>query len=397
MATGAAATSSGRQDAGAHGSPSEAELLRRLRAIIPPLDGGSHKGSHGKIGVVGGCAEYTGAPAFAALAALRCGADLAYVFCTRDAAPVIKSYSPELIVVPCLMDSSRGADCPEGDADMSERAYESAIEAAELWIPRLDCLIVGPGLGDDSCTFEAAKALYAVAVGHRIPVIIDGSMITNMVNQPPCVEDRLGGGSNQILTPNMAEMGRLLRARKLPNVGETITGAWQARALELAQSLCIDMPASPGKEEEEGGRTLAGPVIVSKGPRDVIAAGGGAVKRAGDEFPYEGAPVRDEVELVCDAPASLKRSGGQGDVLTGVLATLVCWAQRSRSSAADPLDLPLAAWGACWLTRAASRAAFEAKGRGMLAGDILDPHVADAVRLLERSAGGGGGGGGVKR
>jgi len=30
------------------------------------------------------------------------GADLSYVFCTRDAAPVIKSYSPELIVYPVL-------------------------------------------------------------------------------------------------------------------------------------------------------------------------------------------------------------------------------------------------------------------------------------------------------
>ncbi len=30
------------------------------------------------------------------------GADLSHVFCTKDAAPVIKSYSPELIVHPVL-------------------------------------------------------------------------------------------------------------------------------------------------------------------------------------------------------------------------------------------------------------------------------------------------------
>ena len=30
------------------------------------------------------------------------GADLSHVFCTKDAAPVIKSYSPELIVHPIL-------------------------------------------------------------------------------------------------------------------------------------------------------------------------------------------------------------------------------------------------------------------------------------------------------
>lgn len=33
------------------------------------------------------------------------GADLSHVFCTKDAAPVIKSYSPELIVHPILEES----------------------------------------------------------------------------------------------------------------------------------------------------------------------------------------------------------------------------------------------------------------------------------------------------
>lgn len=33
------------------------------------------------------------------------GADLSHVFCTKDAATVIKSYSPELIVHPVLEES----------------------------------------------------------------------------------------------------------------------------------------------------------------------------------------------------------------------------------------------------------------------------------------------------
>jgi ATP-dependent NAD(P)H-hydrate dehydratase len=52
-------------------------------AMVPPLTPSKHKGQAGKIGVVGGCAEYTGAPFFAAIAALRIGADLAHVFCAR--------------------------------------------------------------------------------------------------------------------------------------------------------------------------------------------------------------------------------------------------------------------------------------------------------------------------
>lgn len=33
------------------------------------------------------------------------GADLSHVFCTKDAAPIIKGYSPELIVHPILEES----------------------------------------------------------------------------------------------------------------------------------------------------------------------------------------------------------------------------------------------------------------------------------------------------
>lgn len=108
----------------------------------------------GKIAVIGGCREYTGAPYFSAISTLKLvspyhasllssvwpvsiclhlyifvimkifcifcsllltlkmypnlllqGADVSHVFCTKDAALVIKSYSPELIVHPILEES----------------------------------------------------------------------------------------------------------------------------------------------------------------------------------------------------------------------------------------------------------------------------------------------------
>jgi hypothetical protein len=37
---------------------------------------------------------YTGAPYFAAISALKAGADLVHVFCEHEAGQVIKSYSP---------------------------------------------------------------------------------------------------------------------------------------------------------------------------------------------------------------------------------------------------------------------------------------------------------------
>jgi ATP-dependent NAD(P)H-hydrate dehydratase len=70
--------------------------------LIPRFSNLSRKGSHGKIAVIGGSFEYTGAPYYAALSALRTGADLVWIFCSEEAAIPLKSYSPEPIVVPIL-------------------------------------------------------------------------------------------------------------------------------------------------------------------------------------------------------------------------------------------------------------------------------------------------------
>ncbi|PNJ78213.1 NAXD isoform 4 [Pongo abelii] len=114
----------------AHSIKDMENTLQLVRNIIPPLSSTKHKGQDGRIGVVGGCQEYTGAPYFAAISALKVGADLSHVFCASAAAPVIKAYSPELIVHPVL-------DSP------------SAVHEAEKWLPRLHALVVGPGLGRD--------------------------------------------------------------------------------------------------------------------------------------------------------------------------------------------------------------------------------------------------------
>ncbi|XP_028773956.1 ATP-dependent (S)-NAD(P)H-hydrate dehydratase [Neltuma alba] len=49
----------------------EADAESIVRAITPALDPTRYKGQAGKIAVVGGCREYTGAPYFAAISALR--------------------------------------------------------------------------------------------------------------------------------------------------------------------------------------------------------------------------------------------------------------------------------------------------------------------------------------
>lgn len=71
-----------------------------LDACILPLSSDAHKGSSGRIGILGGNERYTGAPYYAGMAALHVGSDLAFVFCAQEASLAIKSYSPELMVAP---------------------------------------------------------------------------------------------------------------------------------------------------------------------------------------------------------------------------------------------------------------------------------------------------------
>ncbi|EJD36886.1 Ribokinase-like protein [Auricularia subglabra TFB-10046 SS5] len=76
------------------------KLLDQVRQLIPPLTGAMHKGQAGRVAVVGGAEEYSGAPFFAASSALCVGADLSHVLCSPVAVGSIKAYSPDLIVHP---------------------------------------------------------------------------------------------------------------------------------------------------------------------------------------------------------------------------------------------------------------------------------------------------------
>jgi hydroxyethylthiazole kinase-like uncharacterized protein yjeF len=103
-------------------------------------DPAGHKGDFGTVLVVGG-GPYTGAPALSAQAALRAGADLAYVACPETVAREVQGYSENLIVESLPGDHLT----PPHVADLLESA-----EGA-------DCVVFGPGLGDRDATLEAVS------------------------------------------------------------------------------------------------------------------------------------------------------------------------------------------------------------------------------------------------
>ena len=112
------------------------DLLRLSR------DPESHKGDHGEVLVIGG-GPYAGAPALAAQAALRAGADLVRVTCPTAVANEVQGYSENLILRP-----------------MQGREFEPGHVGPVMEFAREhDVLIIGPGLGDSEGTLDAAEAI----------------------------------------------------------------------------------------------------------------------------------------------------------------------------------------------------------------------------------------------
>ena len=75
-------------------------LSDKILNIIPPLDPARKKGENGRIAIIGGSYEFTGAPYYAAMGALKGGADMAHLFCPKCVATPIRAYSPEFVVHP---------------------------------------------------------------------------------------------------------------------------------------------------------------------------------------------------------------------------------------------------------------------------------------------------------
>uniref|UniRef100_A0A336MQX3 ATP-dependent (S)-NAD(P)H-hydrate dehydratase n=1 Tax=Culicoides sonorensis TaxID=179676 RepID=A0A336MQX3_CULSO len=167
-------------------SDKRSEWLERAKRIVPELNDQRHKGQCGRIGVFGGSSEYTGAPYFAAISALKTGADLVHIFCPQSAATVIKSYSPELIVHPVLNSSH-------------------ALAQIEPWLERLHVCIIGPGLGRDRSILQTVTDLIKICRQLEKPLIIDADGLFLLTQDISLVKDYRG----LILTPNAIEFSRL--------------------------------------------------------------------------------------------------------------------------------------------------------------------------------------------
>ena len=146
--------------------------------VLPPRRRNSHKGTFGNVGIIGGAPGMVGAALLAGRAALKLGAGRVFVGLIADS-PAVDVNQPELMIRPAQ--------------DL-------------LKIEGLDCVAVGPGLGDS----PAAQNALAAALDQQAALVLDADAL-NLIAAHPKLQKSLAARSGaSILTPHPAEAARLL-------------------------------------------------------------------------------------------------------------------------------------------------------------------------------------------
>ncbi len=233
-----------------------------VRQMLPQRTGSAHKGSTGKVLVVGGSRHYFGAPTLAARAAYRAGAGLVEVAAPEAMIPTLAAGLPEPIWLPLPTDSATPS------AEHADLIHEKASAA--------QAVLIGPGWGQAGATLELFTLLLEKAREGFPPLVIDADGL-NLLTRLENWHDRLP--QNTILTPHPGEMARL---------SGTDTKHIQANRWQVANESAAAW----------------GVVVVLKGAHTLIAAPAGEVT----VLPFK-----------TDALAK----AGTGDVLGGIIAGLL--------------------------------------------------------------------------
>ncbi len=269
----------------------DAEYIRQL---LPARDPETHKGDYGKILLLCGSRGYTGAAALAAMGALRSGAGVVYLMVPESIYTIEAVKLWEAVVIPA--------------PDENGMLAPSAVENILAYLPKMDAVLIGPGLGQSDGTFAAVKTVLEHYSG---PVVVDADGINVLSGHKDILRGRT---APTILTPHMGEFVR---------IGGKKTSDIANAAEELAKELnCI---------------------VLLKGHRTVITDG--------------------NICFVNKTGNAGMATGGSGDVLSGVIVSLL-------GQGLSPLDA--AACGAYLHGASGDLAAEQIGQYGMLPQDMLN-------------------------
>jgi hydroxyethylthiazole kinase-like uncharacterized protein yjeF len=291
-------------------------LLDRIEAAyrVPFRAPDAHKFSAGTLLLIAGSNQYRGAALLAGEAALRMGCGMVYLGVPASIRPQIDIGLREAITFP-LPETADGT------------VAEHAASAIEPYLERADAVAIGPGMGRNEETDRFLREFVAAAAK---PIVVDADAITAFAGQAAAIDSI---PRDAVLTPHSGELKRLLATDIPDGAPERIDAT-----LQLTKRL--------------------GCTLIHKGAPTLIAD------------PEEGLWINT-------SGSSALASGGTGDVLTGMVGSLL-------AQGAGPMD---AACSASFVHGRSGEFAADDHGvRGVIASDLL-LYLGAAVLELEAICG----------
>lgn len=157
--------------------------------ILPEREITAHKGNFGKILLLCGSRGFTGAAYLAAMGALRSGAGLVFLGVPESIYQIEAVKLNEAIVFPL----------PDEDGKLSADAIPEILER----LPKMDAVLLGPGLGQSDDVFEVVNTVLEQA---KCPVVLDADGINVIAAHRDILRGRT---APTILTPHAGEFSRL--------------------------------------------------------------------------------------------------------------------------------------------------------------------------------------------
>jgi NAD(P)H-hydrate epimerase len=160
------------------------------RRIIPILQKDAHKGTSGKLLILGGSLGMAGAVVMNICSALRSGCGLVSTMVPCDIYPVVASQIIEGMVIP-------------GDSTSEGRLSQDNIPAILEKAEKMDALLMGSGMGQ--CP-DTKKIVRDIIIKSKKPLVVDADGINNLSGHIDILESCK---SACVLTPHIGEMARL--------------------------------------------------------------------------------------------------------------------------------------------------------------------------------------------
>ena len=180
------------------GIPHEVNIFVGTGDLIPTLkirNVDNHKGNFGRMLVIGGSKNYSGAPAYASIAGINFGIDLVITYVPEVIGDVIRKFSPNMIV----------RTSPGKYLDM-----KSFDEISEL-IEWSNAIVIGPGLGVQKESEYLLINLIEKLNSEKKSYVLDADALKLMKDHLELIK-----GQSVILTPHEAEL-KIMTGVELPS------------------------------------------------------------------------------------------------------------------------------------------------------------------------------------